>query len=80
MHDFHLADQITKIACEHAQKHGLDKIKKIMIELGDVIEHGEAILPENLEFNIKLILPEVEKVEIKRMEGDKWKLVSIEGK
>ncbi len=79
MHDFHLADQIVKIAKEHAAKHELAKIAKIVIELGDIIEHGESIKPENLEYNIKLLLP-VDKVEIKSIPGDIWKLVSIEGK
>jgi len=78
MHDFHLADQIVKIAKEHAQKNNLGKITKIMLELGDIIEHGEGIAPENLIYNIKLLLP-VEKVIIKKVEGNQWKLVSIDG-
>lgn len=78
MHDFHLADQIVKIAQEHAVKNGLVKITKIVIELGDIIEHGESILPDNLEYNIKLLLP-VEKVVITTVAGDTWKLVSIKG-
>jgi Zn finger protein HypA/HybF involved in hydrogenase expression len=78
MHDFHLADQIVKIAKEYAVKNNLSQINKIMIELGDIIEHGENISPENLEFNIKLLLPEVA-VSIKKIKGDTWKLVSIEG-
>lgn len=79
MHDFHLANQIAKIAKEHAKKHGLSKIKKIVIELGDAVQRGEAIKPESLEYNIKLLMP-VEKLEIKKIKGDSWKLVSIEGK
>jgi Zn finger protein HypA/HybF involved in hydrogenase expression len=78
MHDFHLADQIAKIAKDHAAKNNLSQITKIVIELGDVIEHGESILPENLEYNIKLLLP-VDKVEITSIPGNSWKLVSIEG-
>ena len=75
MHDFHLANQIVKIAQEHARKNKLLKINKIVIELGDIIEHGENISPENLKFNINLLLPC--EVEIKKIKGDKWKLVSI---
>lgn len=77
MHDFHLAQQIVKIACDHSRKHNLAHIRKIVIELGDIMEHGEAITPENLKYNIKLLLPC--EVRIKKVEGDKWKLVSIEG-
>lgn len=80
MHDFHLADQIVKLAKEYADKNGLAKVNKIVIELGSIIEHGENITPENLEFNIKLMLPEVKTVIITNIPGDSWKLVSIEGK
>ncbi len=78
MHDFHLADQIVKLVKEHAAKSGLSNITKIVIELGSIIEHGEQISPENLEFNIKLMMP-VQQVEIAPIPGDAWKLVSIEG-
>lgn len=78
MHDFHLADQIVKIAKEHAQKNNLAKITKIVLKLGDLIEHGEGITPENLEFNIKLLTP-IERIEIKKIKGDSWRLVSIDG-
>ena len=77
MHDFHLADQIVKIAKEHAQKNNLAKVTKVVLELGDIIEHGEGITPENLGYNMKLLLPC--KVEIKRIRGDSWRLVSIYG-
>lgn len=77
MHDFHLANQIVKMVKDHAQKNGLAKIKKIVVELGNITEHGENISPENLIFNINLLLPCT--VEIKKMPGDKWRLVSIEG-
>ena len=79
MHDFHLANQIVKIAQEYAQKNSLKKIKKIVIELGDIVEHGENISLESLEYNIKLLMP-VEKVEITTIPGDSWKLVNIEGR
>ncbi|HRY52729.1 MAG TPA: hypothetical protein P5089_02650 [Candidatus Portnoybacteria bacterium] len=78
MHDFHLADQIVKLAKEYAAKNNLAKITKIVLELGDIIEHGEGIKPANLEYNIKLLMP-IEKVEIKKIEGDSWKLVSLDG-
>jgi len=77
MHDFHLANQIIKIAQEHAQKNGLKKINKIVLELGEIIEHGESISPENLKYNINLLLPC--QVKIKKIPGNKWKLIAIEG-
>jgi len=77
MHDFHLANEIVKIAREEAQKNGLLKIDKITIELGDIIEHGESISPENLEYNINLLMPC--QVQVKSIKRNTWKLVSIEG-
>ena len=77
MHDFHLSNQIIKIAKEYAEKNNLSQITKIVIELGEIIEHGESISPENLRYNINLLMPC--QVKIKRIKGDKWKLVSIEG-
>ena len=77
LHDFHLANQIVKIAREHARQNNLSQIKKIMIELGNVIEHDEAIQPDNLAYNINLLMPC--EVEIKTIKGDSWKLIGIEG-
>lgn len=77
MHDFHLASEIVKIAKEEAQKNRLAKITKIVVELGDVIEHGEAISHENLKYNINLLLPC--EVVVERIKGDSWRLVSIDG-
>ncbi len=79
MHDFHLAQQIIKIAQDHAQKHNLAHIRKIVIELGDIAEHDENIKPENLKYNINLLMPDI-KVEIKKITGDIWKLKEIKGK
>ncbi len=76
MHDFHLANEIVKIAKDHARKNGLLKISKIVVELGDIIEHGEAISPENLKYNINLLMPCG--VIVKSVKGDRWKLVSID--
>lgn len=83
MHDFHLADQILKTVLEYAEKNGFKKIKKIELELGSILEHGEYILPENLIFNFNLIskntIAESAELIIEKTEGENWKLVSIEG-
>lgn len=77
MHDFYLAKEIIELAKQEAEEKGLAKIKKINIELGEIVEHGESINPENLKYNINLLIPC--EVEIKRIKGDRWRLVSIEG-
>jgi Zn finger protein HypA/HybF involved in hydrogenase expression len=87
MHDLHLAQQILKTVLEHAQKNGFKsanrRIKKIELELGSILEHGEYILPENLVFNFNLLakttIAENAELNIKKIEGDSWKLISIEG-
>lgn len=82
MHDFHLADQILKTVLEYAEKNGFKNVKKVEIELGSILEHGEYILPENLIFNFKLLskntLAETAELDIKKIAGDNWKLISIE--
>ena len=82
MHDFHLADQIFKTVLEYAEKNGFKKIKKIELELGSILEHGEYILPENLIFNFNLLskntIAENAELNIKKTAGENWKLISIE--
>jgi len=83
MHDFHLADTIHKTIMEYAAKNDLKKITKAAIELGSVVEHGEEVLPDNLEFNIKMLseggIAEGLMIEITRGQGDNWTLKEIEG-
>lgn len=54
-----------------------------MIELGSVIEHGEEINPENLEFNLKLLakntIAQGLEIEIKKVKKDSWGLKEIVG-
>ncbi len=84
MHDLHEANRIAQIVLEHVKKHQLTKLTIIDIELGSVIEHGQDILPENLDFNLRMILKDFisqnTKINIKKVKGSSWKLVSIEGK
>lgn len=84
MHDFHEADRISQIIIEKMKENKLNKLTNIEIELGSIIEHGEEIRAENLEFNLKLILKnfitEKTKFNIKKVKGSSWNLVSIEGK
>ncbi|OGZ33934.1 MAG: hypothetical protein A2Y98_00470 [Candidatus Portnoybacteria bacterium RBG_19FT_COMBO_36_7] len=78
MHDFHLANEIVKVAQEEARQNGLSKIKEIVVELGNIIEHGESVSPKNLKYNINLLMPNI-KVKIHRIKGSAWKLKEIEG-
>lgn len=83
MHDFHLADIIYKTIIDYAQKNNLTKVTKAVIELGSMVEHGEEVLPANLDFNIKMLaeggIADGLKIEINRGVGDSWILKEIEG-
>ncbi|MBT3690478.1 hypothetical protein HOE31_01960 [bacterium] len=83
MHDIHEANRIAIIILEHYNNNKFKKLKSINIELGSIVEHGEDILPENLDFNLKMILKDIidddTKINIKKVKRDSWKLVSIEG-
>ncbi|MFA5029419.1 MAG: hydrogenase/urease maturation nickel metallochaperone HypA [Patescibacteria group bacterium] len=83
MHDFHLADIIYKTILDYAQKNNLKKITKAVIDLGQIIEHGEEVLAENLDFNIKMLaqggLAEGLELVINKTAGDSWVLKEIEG-
>lgn len=83
MHDLHEANKILKIILEYARQNKLKKVTKAMIELGSVIEHGDEISPENLEFNILMLarntVADGLKLEIRKVKGESWVLKQIEG-
>lgn len=83
MHDLHAADQVLKDVLATAAKNKLTKVKKIVLELGTIVEHGAAIQPENLKFNIEslargTIAAGVE-VKIVPVTGGELKIKEIEG-
>ena len=83
MHDLHEANKILQVILDYAQQNKLKKVTKAVIELGSVIEHGDEISPENLEFNIKILaqktLAEGLVIEIKKVRGESWTLLEIVG-
>ncbi|MBU1131593.1 hypothetical protein KJ840_05685 [Patescibacteria group bacterium] len=83
MHDIHEANRIANVIREYVNKHQLHKLSNIKIELGAIIEHGQDISPENLDFNLRMILKDLvnhqTKIDIKKIKGESWKLVLIEG-
>jgi len=83
MHDLHEADKILKLILNHAFQNNLKKVTMAEIELGSVIEHGDEISAENLEFNIKMLakntLAENLEIKINKVKGDSWVLKEIQG-
>jgi Zn finger protein HypA/HybF involved in hydrogenase expression len=84
MHDLHEADRIIKLVLDHAEKNNLEKVTKIVIGLGNIIEHGLSINPENLKFNISMLARETKaaraEIIVEKIDGDTWELKEIEGK
>ncbi|KKR07041.1 MAG: hypothetical protein UT32_C0015G0025 [Parcubacteria group bacterium GW2011_GWC2_39_14] len=83
MHDIHVANKVYKLVLEYAQKTGLKIVKKVEIDLGSITEHGANISAENLEFNLKMLgrdfFPDDVQINISKVTGSDWKLVSISG-
>lgn len=83
MHDLHEADKILKVILEKAEERKLSKVTKAKIKLGEIIEHGETISPENLAFNIKMLAKGTPadglEVVVEKSGGNFWELVEIEG-
>jgi Zn finger protein HypA/HybF involved in hydrogenase expression len=83
MHDIHEANKILQLVFREAKKRHLKKIKKIKLELGEILEHGELLNRENLAYNIKLLAKNTAAeglmVEIAIGIKGQWKLVVIEG-
>ena len=83
MHDIHVANKVQKLILEQAENSGLKNVKKIEIELGSIEEHGSDITAENLGFNLKMLtqgtIAEGLQINIKKVPGNDWQLISISG-
>jgi len=90
MHDFLLAKEIVGEVLAVAKEKGLSKVEKVSVEIGLIAmahdghaEHTEDISIENLQFGISAIakgtILEKTIFEIKKVAGEHWKLVEIEG-
>jgi Zn finger protein HypA/HybF involved in hydrogenase expression len=83
MHDLHEANKIFNTILDYADKNQLNKVTKAIVVLGKIEEHGQEILPENIEFNIKLLTKntcaEGMSLIIKQSDSKAWELKEIEG-
>ncbi len=88
MHDFLLAKQIVDKILEIAKGRNLSDIKSATLEIGsialghnDIPEHTEDVSIENLKFGIENLVQntilENSKFDIKKVEGNSWKIVEI---
>lgn len=83
MHDLVAAQDIVKIATQMAKKNKLKSISRIVIRLGKIMEHGEEISPENLQFNFELVkrntLADNALLVIQKGRGDELSIVEVQG-
>jgi len=55
MHDWHLANEIIRVAEEQIKERNISSVYEVCISLGSIKEHGEEINPDNLESNLRLL-------------------------
>ncbi len=83
MHDLHAADHVLRDVLVVAAQNKLKKVKKIVLELGTIVEHGASIQPENLRFNIESLargtIAAGAEVQIVPVAGGALKIKEIEG-
>jgi Zn finger protein HypA/HybF involved in hydrogenase expression len=83
MHDLHLANQILKVFLEYSQKNKFLKVTGVLIELGEIVEHGSEISAENLDFNLKMLardtLANGFEVKVNKIKSNNWVLKEIIG-
>ncbi len=83
MHDLLTAQDILKTALRYAKRNKLKSVTKIVIGLGSISAHGETITSDSLKFNINVLSKNTTakdaKIIIEEVDGDAWKLKSIEG-
>ncbi len=89
MHDFLLAKEIVDELKKIAQEKKLEQVKAVNLEIGQIslahdghAEHMEDISIGNLEFGLRSITNntpfEKTKFEIKKVEGDSWRITGVE--
>lgn len=90
MHDFMLAKEIVDQVVSIAKEKKLSKIWNVSVEIGQIAmahdgheEHIEDISLENLQFGIETVakgtVAEGAVFDLKKVEGDHWKLVALDG-
>jgi len=90
VHDFLLAKEIVDEVLKIAAEKKLSKIEKVSLEIGQIAlshdgyaEHMEDISLENLQFGISSIakgtILEKTDFDIKKVAGEHWKMIEIEG-
>ncbi len=83
MHDFYTAKAVLDKVIQTARRHKLERVQKVEIELGRLEDHGEAITPQNLRFNFKLLAKDTvasgARLVITKIPGAFFKVSAVEG-
>jgi len=91
MHDFMLAKEIVDEVLKIAKEKKLSEITKVTLEIGQIAlahdgyeEHIDDINIENLQFGISIIIKGTilknTFFDIKKVPGEYWKIIGLEGK
>ena len=90
IHDFILAKQIIETLRDIVQEKKIARIKSVKLEIGSVSlshdgmpEHADEITPGNLAFGLESLAKgtalEGAAFDVRKVAGDSWKIVDIEG-
>ena len=83
MHDLMTAKDITDAVQKKAKENNLKKVTEIVIDLGEMEDHGEIVSSENLRFHLDYLLKgtvaEKAKLVFKKVKTDTIILREIEG-
>ncbi|MDD5039713.1 MAG: hydrogenase/urease maturation nickel metallochaperone HypA [Patescibacteria group bacterium] len=84
MHDLIAAQDILKTAVHTAALRDLKQITSVTVRLGTLVQHGQAITPQNLKFNFNLVRKNTvaakARLIIKKTASNSISVVSIRGK
>lgn len=83
MHDLIAAQDIVKTAIQTAEKNKMEKISKVVVRLGKIVEHNQELTAENLQFNFELVskntIAEDAKLIIKEGKGNELSIIEVVG-
>lgn len=83
MHDFYTAKAVLDKVIQTAQRYKIERIQSVEIELGRLEDHGEAITPQNLCFNFRLLAKDTParkaRLVIRRIPNAYFRVCALEG-
>ena len=79
MHELSLATEVVRIVCEEARRHGLGRIERFRLEVGQLRAVVPELLRNGIEFASRGTAADGAAVELAELSGSELRLVEIEG-